>query len=92
MYNSLNTLCSQQSQCKRAAQMTKCLNNIWLAKQVAEYLKETAIQRPLWTRQNGAKTVKIVQEYSRLLDTLGMEGYIFYKTLYLNLILFVVVN
>ena len=69
--------------------MTKWLNNIWLANQVAQYMKEIPIQ----TRQNGAKTVEIVQEYPHLLDTPGMVGSFFLtKTLDLNLNLFSVIN
>ncbi|CAB1348529.1 unnamed protein product [Coregonus sp. 'balchen'] len=54
--------------------MTKWLNKSWPANQVAEDMKETAIQRAQWTRQNGAKTVEIVREYERLLDTPCMES------------------
>ncbi|CAB1321571.1 unnamed protein product [Coregonus sp. 'balchen'] len=46
--------------------MTKWLNNIWPANQVAEYMKETTIQRAQWIRQNGAKTVEIRVEQRRL--------------------------
>ncbi|CAB1317008.1 unnamed protein product [Coregonus sp. 'balchen'] len=60
--------------CERAALMTKWLKNIWPANQAAEYTKETAIQRAQLTRQNGAKTVEIVREYPRLLDTPGIVG------------------
>ncbi|CAB1340584.1 unnamed protein product [Coregonus sp. 'balchen'] len=53
--------------------MTEWLkNNIWLANQVAEYMKENAFQRTPWIRQNGAWTVEIVREYPRLLDIPGM--------------------
>lgn len=62
--------------------MTKWLkNNIWPAIHVAEYMKDTAIQRAQWTRQNGDKTVEIVREYPHLLDTPGMVGIFFYKNI-----------
>jgi hypothetical protein len=36
-------------------------DNICPANQVAEYMKEIAIQGAHWTRQNGAKKVEIVR-------------------------------
>ncbi len=61
---------------ERATQMTEWLkNNIWPASQVEQYMKETAIQRAKWIRDNGSKTImEIVKEYPRLLDTPGMVG------------------
>jgi hypothetical protein len=72
--------------------MTKWLNNICPENQVAEYMKETMIWRAQWTRQNGAKTVEIVREYPRLLDTPGHGGLHFFTKTDLNFILFAVIN
>ncbi|XP_073789441.1 uncharacterized protein [Danio rerio] len=48
-------------------------NNIWPASQVEQYMKETAIQRAKWIRDDGSKTImEIAKEYPRLLDTPGM--------------------
>ncbi|XP_057201278.1 uncharacterized protein LOC130561138 [Triplophysa rosa] len=48
-------------------------NNIWPPSQIEQYMKETAIHRAKWIRDNGTKAVmEIVKEYPRLLDTPGM--------------------
>lgn len=59
---------------ERATQMIEWLrNNIWPASQVEQYMKETAIQRAKWIRDDGSKTImEIAKEYPRLLDTPGM--------------------
>uniref|UniRef100_UPI003AAF1029 uncharacterized protein n=1 Tax=Centroberyx gerrardi TaxID=166262 RepID=UPI003AAF1029 len=59
---------------ERAAQLTEWLkNNVWPANQVAEYMRETAIHRAKWIKENGTKSLdEIVREYPRLLDTPGM--------------------
>ncbi len=71
---------------ERATQMTEWLkNNIWPASQVEQYMKETAIQRAKWIRDNGSKTImEIVKEYPRLLDTPGMVGLILIHTVLPN--------
>ncbi|XP_028826875.1 uncharacterized protein LOC114785189 [Denticeps clupeoides] len=59
---------------ERVTQMIEWLrNNIWPASQVEQYMKETAIQRAKWIRNDGSKTImEIAKEYPRLLDTPGM--------------------
>ncbi|XP_016366511.1 uncharacterized protein LOC107707121 [Sinocyclocheilus rhinocerous] len=59
---------------ERATQMTEWLkNDTWPASQVEQYMKETAIQRAKWIRDNGSKTImEIVKEYPRPLNTPGM--------------------
>ncbi|XP_028837523.1 uncharacterized protein LOC114791133 isoform X2 [Denticeps clupeoides] len=59
---------------ERVTQMIKWLrNNIWPASQVEQYMKETAIQRAKWIRNDGSKTImEIAKEYPCLLDTPGM--------------------
>ncbi|XP_051519579.1 uncharacterized protein LOC127420962 [Myxocyprinus asiaticus] len=58
----------------RAVQMTEWLkNNILPPAQAEQYMKETAIHRAKWIRDNGTKGLtEIVSEYPCLLDTPGM--------------------
>ncbi|XP_041833312.1 uncharacterized protein gramd4a isoform X7 [Melanotaenia boesemani] len=59
---------------ERALQLAEWLkNNMWPAKQVTDYMRETAIHRAHWIRSNGTKSIdEINNEFPRLLDTPSM--------------------
>ncbi|KAA0706357.1 hypothetical protein E1301_Tti022809 [Triplophysa tibetana] len=60
---------------EQVVQMTEWLKyNIWPPSQVEQYMKEKAIHRAKWIRDDGTKAVmEIVKEYPRPLDTPDMK-------------------